>query len=130
MANVMKLEDPNVILDFVEFSPREGNRQPNNIQRVNAFAKDGTLWQYTFFNKARYEIPVNNINNYDYTHLKTWWEGEYILNFYPDIINDALTFITVKFANEEQIFIPMNSEYYNANTLYTGTLILIQYTAI
>lgn len=127
MADVMKLFDPSSA-QYVEFSPISGYTKPDLFERVEYTTPGGTLYTYKKYKLSKYEVPVNNINTTDYGKILGWWQVRQILKFYADMINAPTIWEYVKIINEESPLRLFNHQYYNANSVYAGTLIMLEDT--
>ena len=114
---IMKLVDS--ILTEIEFSPlRDGYESPDESNRMIKVAIDGTVHIIKPYKKGYYRIPLNTVDPSDAAQLITWWEDLEELSFYPDLINDAGTYITALIINTES---PLHKQFQNPN-YYEGTL--------
>ncbi len=97
--SVMKLT---YLATEVAFDPSIGYRKPDLFSLRRSRTLSGKLHSYKYFHKQKWEIPVTWFNSSDTNQINTWWENDYDLEFYPDLINSPATHYTVKIMNKER----------------------------
>lgn len=92
----MTLNDGSVT---VTFSPIRGYEKPDDHDRKQYKAMDGTLYIYEWSHWGKWSIPLNKIPKADYDQLLSWWQNRTQLTFTPDTDVPGTTY-TVKMTNE------------------------------
>ena len=95
MAN-MRLKDNGNIVDF---DPALGKAEPDILRLFSFRSINGTLYEYKFYHKKRYVVPIDYMGATDRTQIHTWWKNRTSLTFYPDYANNPGTTYTVKIKN-------------------------------
>lgn len=88
--------------DSVTLSPNDGYTKPGVVEFSRERTRDGTLYQYRWFNKLRWEIPISFIPSSIATVVNSWWSsGVGSLFLYPDMINSPTASYEVRIVNAE-----------------------------
>jgi hypothetical protein len=109
----------------VLLSPLPGYYIPDLYVREIHLALDGTLYQYEFGNKLRWEIPVNNISPADAVLINMWWEENVEISFHNDMANTPSASYSVYCANQTRPLDPMFGVGWQIK--YEGTIILQEF---
>jgi hypothetical protein len=119
MAETMRLTEGG---NTVDLSPLPGYQRPEYRNRAMNTAIDGSMYIYEWGNKDRFHVSVNNIDSTDFGYILAWWQNGTTITFYPDMINDSGTSVSVKIINDER---PLNMMFSSGwATNYEGQLIM------
>lgn len=106
----------------IDFSPQRGYDKPFIKEIKRKRAKDGTLYSYKFFVKGRWELPIRFMSSTNAGYLNTWWDNDYTVTFYPDMINSPATSYSCKITNSDRPLSSFPIGYWEEN--FEGSLIL------
>lgn len=119
MAYAMKLTDDT---DDFEFDPSIGFITPRILDVSRHRGSAGKGYIYKWWEKRRWEIPLEKIAKSDFDQIDTWWSGITELTFTPDQINASGTTYTVIIRNDMSPLSEMEGPQFAI--YYTGILIL------
>ena len=105
----------------VDFDPGYGYDVPGRKRRVIDEALDGTIYQYDFADKKRYDVPVNNMPKADADRVNTWWDNTTKITYYPDYESHPALHLDVYILSEER---PLQMAAPFWDDRYNGSLVL------
>ena len=120
MSDVMKLEDS--IGNNITFDPAQGYSKADDMNVIHQRSNDGTLYSYKIYFKRKWIVPLTQFDKTKAEQINTWWQNLTQLKFYPDLINDAVTYYNVRITNNERPLLSMTD--YSWEILYEGNMIL------
>ncbi|MFW9872362.1 MAG: hypothetical protein ACFFG0_04610 [Candidatus Thorarchaeota archaeon] len=121
MAKTVKLTDGGA--NTITFSPDTYNERDIDLDLYNTTA-DGSLRQYTIGNKKEFTLSVKNIENSDYSTLKTIYDLRTTLQFFRD--SAAAKTADVFWTGDFEIHTPTEESRVFVATIYQGTIVLRQ----
>ena len=105
----------------VDFDPGYGYDIPGRKKRVIDESLDGTVYQYDYADKQRYDVPVNNMLKADADRVNNWWDNKTKITYYWDYENYPAEHFDVYILSEEkplQMVVPFWDD------KYSGVLVL------
>ena len=120
--NIMKLVDP--AANTVEFGPEEGYSQQKETREEFHRTLNGNNFNYKFFQKGRWEVPVADLLKADADQINQWFDNGQELTFYDDTVNHPTRQYQVKLVNSERPLPAFRMP--NWDNRFNGTLILAE----